>query len=187
MPDQKPKRKQISKSVRFEVFKRDTFTCQYCGSTPPKAILHVDHITPVALGGKNNLDNLLTACSECNLGKAARPLSSAHPALSLAEKAKQIKEREAQIKEYNKILAEEAERIECDVWNVIRVLENGIEPDSYNRENFQSIKKFVQMLPLPMVSDAAEIAVTKFPYKGQKQFKYFCGVCWSMVRENQHA
>lgn len=35
------KRKSISKKVRFEVFKRDGFSCQYCGATPPGALLHV--------------------------------------------------------------------------------------------------------------------------------------------------
>lgn len=33
-------------SLRFEVFKRDNFTCRYCGQAPPTAILEVDHIIP---------------------------------------------------------------------------------------------------------------------------------------------
>ena len=65
------KRKAISKKTRFEVFKRDGFTCQYCGAHPPQAILHVDHIVPVAEGGGNEDTNLVTACDHCNLGKAA--------------------------------------------------------------------------------------------------------------------
>ena len=40
-------RKAISKKLRFEVFKRDSFTCQYCGKSAPDVILHVDHILPV--------------------------------------------------------------------------------------------------------------------------------------------
>lgn len=44
-------RKAISKKTRFEVFKRDRFTCQYCGATPPGVLLHIDHIHPVAEGG----------------------------------------------------------------------------------------------------------------------------------------
>ena len=38
-----PKRKSISKKARFEVFKRDSFTCQYCGRTAPDVVLHLDH------------------------------------------------------------------------------------------------------------------------------------------------
>jgi 5-methylcytosine-specific restriction endonuclease McrA len=37
-------------------------------------VLHVDHVVPVAAGGTTTEDNLLTACEECNLGKAARPV-----------------------------------------------------------------------------------------------------------------
>lgn len=48
------KRKNISKGKRFDIFKRDGFTCQYCGKQPPGVVLHVDHITPVSKGGTNN-------------------------------------------------------------------------------------------------------------------------------------
>lgn len=61
----------ISKKVRFEVFKRDGFKCQYCGRSAPDVILHVDHINPVSNGGNNDIMNLVTSCSECNLGKGA--------------------------------------------------------------------------------------------------------------------
>lgn len=71
-----PKRKAISKSLRFEVFKRDNFRCQYCGETAPNVVLEVDHIVPVAEGGKTELINLITACMACNRGKGKRPLSS---------------------------------------------------------------------------------------------------------------
>jgi Restriction endonuclease len=65
----------ISKKVRFEVFKRDSFTCQYCGMAAPEVILHVDHIEPKSKGGSHNILNLLTSCSSCNSGKGARKLS----------------------------------------------------------------------------------------------------------------
>lgn len=68
-------RKPISKKMRFEVFKRDSFTCQYCGRHAPDVILECDHIKPVAEGGKNTLLNLVTSCMECNRGKGKRKLS----------------------------------------------------------------------------------------------------------------
>lgn len=67
-------REPIKKSVRFEVFKRDNFTCQYCGGKAPDVVLHVDHINPVAGGGDNDIMNLVTSCEPCNLGKGAREL-----------------------------------------------------------------------------------------------------------------
>lgn len=68
-------RKSIPPSIRFEVFKRDKFTCQYCGRSAPEVVLHVDHIQPVSKGGDNGITNLVTACKDCNGGKGARELS----------------------------------------------------------------------------------------------------------------
>lgn len=67
-------RKPVGKKLRFEVFKRDNFTCQYCGAQAPDVVLHVDHINPVAGGGDNDIMNLITSCESCNLGKGAREL-----------------------------------------------------------------------------------------------------------------
>jgi|SRR5699024_6269806 len=69
------KRKPISKKTRFEVFKRDSFTCQYCGKKAPNVILEIDHIKPVKEGGDNSILNLVTSCFECNRGKSARKIS----------------------------------------------------------------------------------------------------------------
>lgn len=71
----KNKRKAIGAKLRFEVFKRDSFRCQYCGRSAPQVILQVDHIDPVTEGGTNDIMNLITACRECNLGKGARRIS----------------------------------------------------------------------------------------------------------------
>lgn len=65
----------VKKSVRFEVFKRDKFTCQYCGRSAPDIVLHVDHIHPVSEGGEDDILNLVTSCQDCNLGKSNRMLS----------------------------------------------------------------------------------------------------------------
>ena len=69
------KRAAIKKSVRFEVLKRDSFACQYCGQKAPDVVLEVDHITPVAEGGTNDILNLVASCRECNAGKSDRALS----------------------------------------------------------------------------------------------------------------
>ena len=64
------KRKLISKRVRFEVFKRDSFKCQYCGNAAPEVVLQLDHISPVSRGGKSDILNLITSCGDCNSGKS---------------------------------------------------------------------------------------------------------------------
>lgn len=68
-------RKPISKKKRFEVFKRDSFRCQYCGRSAPDVILEVDHIIPVAEGGKDDILNLITSCRDCNRGKGKKKLT----------------------------------------------------------------------------------------------------------------
>ena len=61
----------VSKRTRYEVLRRDNFTCRYCGGKSPNVELHVDHVTPVALGGSDKPDNLVDACVDCNRGKAS--------------------------------------------------------------------------------------------------------------------
>lgn len=68
-------RQPIAKGLRFQVLQRDGFRCQYCGagaSDDPPARLEVDHRLPVALGGTNDVENLVTSCAACNRGKGAR-------------------------------------------------------------------------------------------------------------------
>ncbi len=67
--------------LRFEVFKRDDFRCQYCGRNPKTdkdCILHADHIHPRAKGGEDTIENLTTSCLECNLGKSDILLTTRH-------------------------------------------------------------------------------------------------------------
>lgn len=65
------KRETISQGVRFDVFRRDNFTCVYCGRSSPEVTLHCDHAKSHSTGGTDDKDNLVTACSDCNLGKGA--------------------------------------------------------------------------------------------------------------------
>lgn len=56
--------------LRFEILKRDNFKCVYCGRTPETTELQVDHVIPKSKGGGNNVENLVTSCRFCNLGKS---------------------------------------------------------------------------------------------------------------------
>jgi hypothetical protein len=64
----------IGYALRFQVLRRDGFTCQYCGRRPPEVKLHIDHILPWSRGGLNVIKNLITSCEPCNLGKGAGQL-----------------------------------------------------------------------------------------------------------------
>jgi 5-methylcytosine-specific restriction endonuclease McrA len=64
--------------TRFNVFLRDHFSCQYCGSGDE---LTFDHLVPRSRGGRTTWENIVTACARCNLTKGGRtPRESAmHP------------------------------------------------------------------------------------------------------------
>lgn len=90
-------RQPISKKLRFEVFKRDSFTCQYCGRQAPNIVLHCDHLEPVAEGGAGDILNLITSCSDCNAGKGARRLSDDAVLTKQLNQLAELNERREQI------------------------------------------------------------------------------------------
>jgi 5-methylcytosine-specific restriction endonuclease McrA len=57
--------------TRFNLFLRDEFRCQYCGT---KGDLTFDHVVPRASGGVTSWENVVAACSPCNLRKGSRSL-----------------------------------------------------------------------------------------------------------------
>lgn len=61
-------RAKVSNELRQEIFERDGYTCVICGSTE-KESLEIDHIMPIAKGGKTEPDNLQTLCHDCNIRK----------------------------------------------------------------------------------------------------------------------
>lgn len=174
-------RQPLSKRARFEVFKRDGFACQYCGQHPPNVMLEVDHITPVAEGGGSEADNLVTACFNCNRGKAYIPLSVVPK--SLPEKAAEVEEMEAQLAGYREVMQARADRIEDDMWTIADELVPDASRDGMRRDWLQSIKTFNTRLSLHDVKDAAFLARARLPYSDRRRFLYFCKVCWSKIKE----
>lgn len=94
----------VSVRTRFEIFKRDDFTCKYCGRKSPEVVLEVDHIVPRCEGGSNDPINLITACWDCNRGKAGIPLNEVVTAEDPHDRAVVLLERERQLREYNAVL-----------------------------------------------------------------------------------
>lgn len=173
------KRASLSKRTRFEVFKRDGFSCQYCGEHPPKVILHVDHIVSIKEGGVDDMDNLVTSCATCNLGKAAQPLSVVPQ--SLKDKAADVEEREEQLFGYYAVMEGRRQRIEGEAWQVAEVLDPGCSKRGFNKADLRSIKKFIEALGFHEVLDSMEAAVSRVRSR-YGAFKYFCGTCWGKIR-----
>ena len=67
------------KLSRRAVFRRDSFTCQYCGVQNNH--LTIDHVIPRHRGGKHTWDNVVSACDACNRRKGGKTLVEAHMVL----------------------------------------------------------------------------------------------------------
>lgn len=174
-------RQAIGKKLRFDVFKRDRFVCVYCGAHPPDVLLEVDHIHPVAEGGTNDFDNLVTACEACNRGKGAEPLTSVP--MSLAEKAEIVAEREAQVRAYYAVLQAAKDRRDDELWAIADIYMERWSEDSILRAHLASIRTFLDQLNFFEVQEAMELATRKTWSKGPC-FKYFAGVCWRKIKRN---
>jgi hypothetical protein len=64
--------RQIEEIIRFRVYKRDNYQCQYCGATDKP--LTLDHYLPQELGGATVMENLKTSCRPCNKAKANKSI-----------------------------------------------------------------------------------------------------------------
>jgi 5-methylcytosine-specific restriction endonuclease McrA len=58
--------------TRFNVFLRDSFSCQYCEARRVTQELTFDHVVPRARGGRTSWENVVTACGPCNLRKGSK-------------------------------------------------------------------------------------------------------------------
>ena len=76
MYDRMPKKE--VKFTRHNIFERDQNTCQYCGQVFDRSELNLDHVTPRDRGGPTTWENIVAACSPCNLRKGGRTPQQAH-------------------------------------------------------------------------------------------------------------
>lgn len=158
------KRKSLSKKTRFEVFKRDSFTCQYCGGKAPDVILEVDHINPVKEGGENDILNLVTSCFDCNRGKRDLKLSDTSVVEKQRKQIEELGERRQQLemmldwRDELKSLERETAKKAIDYWNDI-VNEYGLTLGDVGETG---ITKLVNKHGIVKVLDAMDISSSKY-------------------------
>lgn len=155
-------RKAISKSTRFEVFKRDKFTCQYCGKSAPEVVLHVDHIQPVSKDGDNSINNLITACAACNGGKSNKELSDDTVIAKQKSQLDELQERRDQLEmmfEWQKGLL----NIETDIvaeassiWNDL------VRPFGLNEIGTNKLKKLLRIYGFPEVVESMKRSAEQY-------------------------
>lgn len=189
------KRKPISKKLRFEVFKRDSFKCQYCGAAAPEVILHIDHIKPVYEGGKNELTNYITACESCNLGKGKRKLDDK----TMVEKQKaqmdELNERRLQLEMMMKwreglsVIENTKLKYAREKWETLAM------PFVINEQGIKLLNKIVKKFPLEVVLDAIDASCSQYletdkngkvtAESVQKSFDYIGKICTIKKREQE--
>lgn len=171
------KRKSLSKKTRFEVFKRDSFTCQYCGAKAPDVILEVDHITPVAEGGDNDLTNLVTSCFDCNRGKGKRVLSDDAVVAKRRSQLEHQQERLEQLEmmnEWRKSVSE-IEAKQVDSIEDVFIECYGIQFCSQDRAR---VRRMIRQFGFQMVLMCADIACVQYDDPGDALSK-LGGICYN--------
>tara|TARA_R110000868_G_scaffold380982_1_gene647323 strand:- start:580 stop:1149 length:570 start_codon:yes stop_codon:yes gene_type:complete len=183
----------VSKRVRFEVFKRDAFACQYCGRTPPTVVLECDHIHAVANGGSDDETNLVTSCFDCNRGKSDVPLDAATP--SVAARMDRQREVAEQADAFNRFVMERRQHEDNLIDHIGETWFNHIKKRKnqyvFGPARVPSIRRFLRQLSIAEILEAVEIAHQRKPIhditpgRDEQTFKYFCGICWSMIRNRE--
>lgn len=144
------------------MLKRDKFTCQYCGSKAPDAVLEIDHIEPVSKGGSDDLMNLITSCHDCNSGKSARLLSDDSVVEKRRQQAEALQDRKEQLEmmyEWQKGLLEVDEKaveLAIEFWGKQA-------PGAYLTEaGIQDLRRLLRQFSFDEVLTAMDIAACQY-------------------------
>jgi len=193
-----PEREPISRKIRFEVFKRDGFKCQYCGRSAPEVVLEVDHIKPVKEGGTNDITNLITSCKDCNRGKGTRLLDDK----TILEKQKQQLEELNEKREQLEMLVqwkEELLQLEDKQFDYIVSYWEKLTESQLNNTQKQELKKLVRKYSLNDILEAIDRATdyylkvensrninTQYTYESiLKAFDYISKICNMLQQEKE--
>ena len=159
------KRKNIPNKLRFEVFKRDSFTCQYCGQSAPNVVLEVDHLLPVSKGGDNDILNLITSCWTCNNGKSNILLTDN----TMLEKQKaqldELNEKRLQL-EMMIEWRESLNNLDDDIAQKIADYFGGQANCDVNETGLKKIKQWTKKFTYQQILEAVELSVNQYVKKG---------------------
>lgn len=168
------KRKSISKGTRFSIFSRDGYQCRYCGRQSDDVELVIDHVIPVCQGGTNDIENLITACQECNAGKAAKtPTQSAPNETDRLRLAQEMREQEsaseavARAANARKEMHQEMVNLWCDIRGTKEA----------DKQTISVITRYAEMYGIDRVIEWIEIANQRL--RGKADYKlgmYISGI-----------
>ena len=179
-------RKALPRRLRFEILRRDGHTCRYCGAAAPDVKLTVDHVIPVVLGGSDDPTNLVTACVACNGGKSATSPDQAivenvaSDALRWAAAMKQAAEIQRQTEA-------DIQHLVCAVatyWYSWKFPDGSVIDLPGDAD--QSIRRLIAagQDDEDDLMRAVEVSM-RSGCRSENVFRYFCGVCWNIIRDRQ--
>ena len=183
------KRKNIPNKLRFEVFKRDSFTCQYCGQSAPNVVLEVDHLLPVSKGGDNDILNLITSCWTCNNGKSNILLTDN----TMLEKQKaqldELNEKRLQL-EMMIEWRESLNNLDDDIAQKIADYFGGQANCDVNETGLKKIKQWTKKFTYQQILEAVELSVNQYVKKGtndetNKAFDMVPRICAAKKRQTE--
>lgn len=163
--------RKISSSIRFDIFQRDNHTCQYCGRTPPEVKLVVDHLIPVAQGGTDIFENLVTSCEECNSGKSAKLIKDFTGGCNKEEWAKHIRAKRLEI------FKERREKLD----EIKQHWASSLKRRSLSEKDNTAIENFIERYEPDWIKAAIDIAVRK---EIQDYVKYTAGILKNWAKES---
>lgn len=177
------RRKPISKKMRFEVFKRDSFKCQYCGRSAPDVILECDHINPVSKGGANDLVNLITSCFDCNRGKGKTRISDNQTIAKQKAELDELNMRREQMKMMVEWREELSYLLDSQVDAIEQIFVDAC-GDGFTDFGRQGIKKYIRRFGFEEVFISAQIAVDRYminntEWEFKRAFNKIGGICYN--------
>lgn len=186
----------LSVRVRFEVFKRDSFTCQYCGKHPPDVLLEVDHIVPRAAGGTDDITNLTTACKECNGGKSSRLLEEGTAPVVNRAVVDDLRERTEQAAAYVELVGQQEGLTDKQIGLVNQRWAHAFRADTIEEEDRTvwrfdypgrfpdeaSVRRFLRQIPVAEVIAAIDITASRFTRPDQDTCLFFYKICWRRIK-----
>jgi len=179
----------VSKRLRYEILRRDSHTCRYCGASAPDVPLRVDHVTPVALGGTDEPSNLVTSCEPCNSGKSSSTVDAAvvanvandalRWAAAMQQAADNLLEQEKPKASYRSAFLTEWQRWGVGKGEARKTVDL---PADWKA----SIERFrVAGLPVQVWGDIVDTSMGNEKVLEANKFKYCCGIDWNKVTAMQ--
>ena len=179
-------RKPIGTKTRFEVFKRDSFQCQYCGKSAPEVILHVDHIKPVFTGGENDIMNLITSCAECNLGKGKRELSDNTIIEKQRKQLTELNEKREQLEMMLLWRQELRDQDDQQLFFLLQIARDDAGID-FDGEGQRQVKNLIKQFGFNEVLYSFEKTSGRNNIPKNQFIRYVAGICWKRLKGEEHA